>query len=157
MDGRGQAAARAAIWESPSTYTGVPFRDLLTTSASPPRPASSGSGWGADYPTPSNFLAPLLTTEAIGAATPDDVANGDNRGRYSNPVFDALMAQAAATPDVAARNDLYKQAEKIAIGDDLGLIPLFTRQQFRLVNTATFGNVNMDFWENPTLPEITLR
>ena len=72
-------------------------------------------------------------------------------------MFDELVARAVATPDVAARNDLYKQAEKIAIGDDLGVIPLFARQQFRLVNTTTFGNVNMDFWENPTLPEITLR
>ena len=69
-------------------------------------------------------------------------------------MFDELVARAVATPDVAARNDLYKQAEKIAIGDDLGVIPLFARQQFRLVNTTTFGNVNMDFWENPTLPEI---
>ena len=65
------------------------------------------------------------------------------------------MAQAAATPDDAARTDLYKQAEKIAIGDDLALIPLFTRQQFRLANTATFGNVDMDFSENPTLAQIT--
>jgi oligopeptide transport system substrate-binding protein len=67
------------------------------------------------------------------------------------------MDRASATPDAAARNDLYKQAEKIAIGDDLGLIPLFTRQQFRLANTATFGNVNMDFTDNPTLATITVR
>ena len=137
--------------------TGVPFRDLLTNQRQPTATGLFRAGWSADYPTPSNFLASLLTTKAIGAATPDDVANGDNRGRYSNPVFDELVAQAVATPDVAARNDLYKQAEKIAIGDDLGVIPLFARQQFRLVNTTTFGNVNMDFWENPTLPEITLR
>jgi oligopeptide transport system substrate-binding protein len=137
--------------------TGVPFRDLLTNQRQPTATGLFRAGWSADYPTPSNFLASLLTTKAIGAATPDDVANGDNRGRYSNPAFDELVARAVATPDVAARNDLYKQAEKIAIGDDLGVIPLFARQQFRLVNTTTFGNVNMDFWENPTLPEITLR
>ena len=103
------------------------------------------------------MLTPLLATASIGAATPNDVATGDNRGRYSNPAFDALMTQAAATPDDGARNDLYKRAEKIAIGDDLGLIPLFTRQQFRLANTATFGNLEMDFSDNPQLAQITLR
>jgi oligopeptide transport system substrate-binding protein len=39
----------------------------------------------------------------------------------------------------------------------MALIPLFARQQFRLANTAKFGNVKMDFWENPTLSEITIK
>ena len=138
-------------------YSGVPFRDLLTNQQQPDATGLFRAAWGADYPTAANMLTPLLATASIGAATPDDVATGDNRGRYSNPAFDALMDRAAATRDAAARNDLYKQAEKIAIGDDLGLIPLFTRQQFRLGNTATFGNVNMDFTDNPTLAAITVR
>ncbi len=137
--------------------TGVPFRDLLANQRQPTAAGLFRAGWTADYPTPNNFLASLLTTRAIGAASPGDVANGDNRGRYSNPAFDDLVARAAATPDVAARNALYKQAEKLAVGDDLGVIPMFARQQFRLVDTTTFGNVNMDFWENPTFAEITLR
>jgi oligopeptide transport system substrate-binding protein len=138
-------------------YSGVPFRDLLKNQQQPDATGLFRVSWGADYPTAANMLTPLLATASIGAATPNDVATGDNRGRYSNPAFDALMDRAAATPDAAARNDLYKQAEKIAIGDDLGLIPLFTRQQFRLANTATFGNVNMDFNDNPTLAAITVR
>ena len=138
-------------------YSGVPFRDLLNNQQQPDATGIFRAAWGADYPTAANMLTPLLATASIGAATPNDVATGDNRGRYSNPAFDALMDRAAATQDPAARNDLYKQAEKIAIGDDLGVIPLFARQQFRLANTATFGNVNMDFWENPTFSEITLR
>jgi oligopeptide transport system substrate-binding protein len=138
-------------------YSGVPFRDLLTNQQQPDATGLFRAAWGADYPTAANMLTPLLATASIGAATPDDVATGDNRGRYSNPAFDALMDRAAATRDAAGRNDLYKQAEKIAIGDDLGLIPLFTRQQFRLGNTATFGNVNMDFTDNPTLAAITVR
>ena len=97
------------------------------------------------------------STSAIGAATPQDVAQGDNRGRYSNPQFDSLLAQASSTQDDAKRNDLYKQAEKIAIGDDLALIPLWARQQSRLVNTAKFANIKFDFYENPTLATITLK
>ena len=111
----------------------MPFRDLLTNQQPAHRDRPLPGRLGRRLPDPDNFLASLLTTKAIGAATPADVANGDNRGRYSNPVFDELVAQAAATPDDAARNELYKQAEKIAIGDDLGVIPLLTRQQFRLV------------------------
>jgi len=138
-------------------YSGVPFRDLLKNEQQPNATGLFRAGWTADYPTAGNFLTPLLSTAAIGAATPQDVAVGDNRGRYSNPKFDDLLAQAAATQDEAKRDDFYKQAEKIAIGDDLALIPLFARQQFRMANTATFGNVRMDFWENPTLSEITLK
>lgn len=138
-------------------YSGVPFKDLLKNEQQPAATGLYRAAWGADYPTAQNFLGPLLSTESIGAATPNDVAQGDNRGRYSNPQFDQLLAKAAGTPDQAARDDLYKQAEKIAIGDDMGLIPLWARQQFRLANTAKFGNVKMDFFENPTLGQITLK
>jgi oligopeptide transport system substrate-binding protein len=138
-------------------YSGVPFTDLLDNQRAPGASGIYRLSWGADYPTPGNFLTPLLATSSIGAASPSDPATGDNKGRYSNPEFDRLVAQAAATPDETARNDLYKQAEKIAIGDDLALIPLWARQQFRLANTEKFGNVNMDFFENPTLGTITLK
>jgi len=138
-------------------YSGVPFRDLLRNQQQPDATGLFRVSWGAGYPTAADMLTPLLATASIGAATPDDVATGDNRGRYSNPAFDALMERAAATQDAAARDDLYKQAEKIAVGDDLGLIPLFTRQQFRLANTRGFGNLNMDFNDNPTLAAITVR
>ena len=136
---------------STSTSPGVPFRDLLTNQQQPTATGLFRAGWGADYPTPGNFLAPLLSTAAIGAATPNDVANG----RQPRPLQQPGVRRAGgpgrrARRTTRARNDLYKQAEKIAIGDDLALIPLFTRQQFRLVNTTTFGNVEMDFSENPT-------
>lgn len=139
------------------TYSGVPFRDLLDNEQAPGATGLYRAAWTADYPTAGNFLGPLLSTAAIGAATPQDVAQGDNRGRYSNPQFDSLLAQASSTQDDAKRNDLYKQAEKIAIGDDMALIPLWARQQSRLVNTAKFANIKFDFFENPTLATITLK
>jgi oligopeptide transport system substrate-binding protein len=138
-------------------YSGVPFKDMLQNERQPTSSGMYRSAWGADYPTPGNFLVPLLATSSIGAATPNDPATGDNKGRYSNPEFDQIVAKAASTPDAAARTDLWKQAEKIAIGQDLAIIPLFARQQLRLVNTAKFANVNMDFNENPTLAKITLK
>ncbi|WP_226353453.1 ABC transporter substrate-binding protein [Pseudonocardia sp. ICBG601] len=141
------------------TYTGVPFRDLLDNEQQPEASGLWRAAWSADYPTPGNYLFPLLATQSIvvPTASPSEPAQGDNRGRYSNPEFDKLLAQAAQTQDEAARNDLYKRAEKIAIGDDLALIPLWFRQQSRLVNTEKFGNVNMDFSEDPTFDTITLK
>ena len=37
------------------------------------------------------------------------------------------------------------------------MFPDGCRQQFRLANTIKFGNVYLDFAEEPTLAEITLR
>ena len=138
-------------------YGGVPFKDMLVNEQAPGASGIFRAAWGADYPTPGNFLAPLLSTASIGTTDPSAPVVGDNRGRYSNKAFDDLLTKAAATKDEGERNKTYKQAEKIAIGDDLALIPMFARQQFRLANTSKFGNVNMDFFENPTLAEITLK
>lgn len=138
-------------------YSGVPFRDMLDNQQSPTATGIYRAAWGADYPTADNFLGSLLATKSIGAASPNDPALGNNRGRYSNPEFDRVLAQANATPDEAKRDELYKQAEKIAIGDDLADIPMFQRQQYRLIDTTKFANVGMDFFENPTLDVITLK
>ena len=46
-----------------------------------------------------------------------------NRGRYSNPEVDKLVAQALATVDDAKREKILQQATELAIGD-LGIIPL---------------------------------
>lgn len=136
--------------------SGVPFRDLLQNQRQADFTGISRLAWSNDYPTPANILAPLLSTGAIGK---DDkgIAQGDNKSRYSNPKVDEMLAKAAATTDEKTRNDLYKQVEKIAIGEDLAWIPMYVRQQYRLANTEKFGNVKLDFFENPTLAEITLK
>lgn len=137
-------------------YVGIPFTDLLNNEGAPGATGIFRSAWGADYPTPGNFLIPLLATSSIGAG-PTEPVTGNNYGRYSNPEFDDLVARASASQDEAERNELWKQAEKIAIGDDQALIPLWARQQFRLVDSTKFGNTNMNFNENPTLEVITLK
>lgn len=136
--------------------TSVPFDDMLNNEQQPNSTGLYRAAWGADYPTPGNFLAPLLATDSIGAG-PDEPTTGDNRGRYSNPEFDDLLKEAQANPDEAARNKLYQQAEKIAIGDDLALIPLWNRTQHRLANTEEFINMRMDFSENPDLSVISIK
>jgi ABC-type oligopeptide transport system substrate-binding subunit len=76
------------------------------------------AGWFADYVTPDNFLYPLLHTKSIG---------GDNLERYSNPKFDALVDQARGSTSPAAANDLYAQAEKLVLSEDVVVIPTVNR------------------------------
>jgi oligopeptide transport system substrate-binding protein len=134
-------------------YQGVPFNDHLNNQEAKGASGLFRYAWGADYPTPGNYLIPLLATSSIKPDAEGKVT-GNNYGRYSNPEFDALVAKAAATKDKAERNNLWKQAEQIAIGRDLATMPLFARQQFRLVDNSKWGNANMDFQENPTFDTI---
>jgi len=136
--------------------SGVQFTDLLNNEQQPGSTGIYRAAWGADYPTPGNFLEPLLSTDAIGA-TADEPTTGDNRGRYSNPKFDKLVKDAKSNPDEAARIKMFQQAEKIAIGDDQALIPLWNRTQHRLANTSKYINLRMDFNENPDLSVISIK
>jgi oligopeptide transport system substrate-binding protein len=136
--------------------TSVPFADMLDNEQQPTATGLFRAAWGADYPTPGNFLEPLLSTEAIGAEA-NQPTTGDNRGRYSNKEFDDLIKQAKGEKDEAKRVQLYQQAEKIAIGDDQALIPLWNRTQHRLANTEKFINMRMDFNENPDFSVISIK
>ncbi len=76
-------------------------------------------GWGAATGEASSPLRSLLATV--------DAARGlgaSNRGRYSNPVFDAALGEALRTIDDTKREQLLQRATRIAI-DDVGIIPLY--------------------------------
>lgn len=132
----------------------MPFRELLQNEKKPDASGLFRSAWGADYPTPDNFLFPLMSTAAINLSA-ENVVQGDNAARYSNPAFDALLVKERAAKTDAERAPIIKQAEKIAIGDDLALIPLWYRTQYRVFDSTKWENVKMDFFEDPTLTEIS--
>jgi peptide/nickel transport system substrate-binding protein len=75
-------------------------------------------GWGADTGEVSSPLRSLLATVNREAGM-----GGSNRGRYSNPKMDGLLAQALTTVDDGKREKLLQEASEIAIAD-MGLIPL---------------------------------
>ena len=127
----------------------VPIKTLLKDENLVSASGLFRSALTADYPTSWDFLYPLLGTQ------PEDNP-GQNSGRYSNPTFDALLAKGQAETDAAKRIADYRQAEKVAIGQDLALIPLWYRTQYRVFNTRFVG-VNLDFFENPTLSTIGLK
>lgn len=135
---------------------GVQFKDLLNNEQQPGTSGLFRAAWSLDYPTGENMLAPLLATSAIGAKATEPTT-GDNRGRYSSKKFDDLIKDGRATKDEADRIKHWQDAEKVAIGDDMALIPLWYRTQHRLANTTKFINMRMDFGENPDLYEISIK
>lgn len=130
-------------------YNGIPFRELLVKEAAADATGIYRAAWSADYPSPDNFLRPLLSKQSL--------PPGDNRGRYDNPAFDKLLDQGQAAKDDATKIKAVKDAEKLAIDTDQALIPLWYRTQYRLVNSEKFTGVDMDFFENPTLAKIKLK
>ena len=73
-----------------------------------------GAGWGPDYADPMTF-ADLWTTW-----------NQNNRGRYANDRYDALIRTAQATTEPGARMAAMAEAERVAL-DDVAAIPTFER------------------------------
>jgi len=126
-----------------------PFAELLKKEA-----ASNASGlyraaWSADYPSAENFLFPLLAKASL--------PPGDNRGRYVNEKFEESLAAARRATDEAGRVTNIKAAEKQAIGEDLALIPLWYRSQYRVYDSAKWTAFKLDFFENPSLATISLK
>jgi ABC-type oligopeptide transport system substrate-binding subunit len=125
-----------------------PFKTLLSNMNDPKATGLFRSNWSADYPTAWDVLQPNLGTEP--ANNP-----GNNSGRYSNKQVDQLLASGQAQTDPVKRADDYKAAERIAIGQDLALIPLWYYTQYSVFNPKFVG-VNVDFFGNVTLSTIGL-
>lgn len=135
---------------------GVQFSDMLNNEQQPGATGIFRAAWSLDYPTGENMLAPLLATDAIGAKA-NEPTTGDNRGRFSDKKFDDIIKEGRATKDEADRIKHWQDAEKVAINDEMALIPLWYRTQHRLANTQKFMNMRMDFGENPDLYEISIK
>ena len=80
-------------------------------------------GWTADFADPISFLDIFRT------------GNGQNWTGWGSSVYDALLDQAAATADPAARFALLKKAETVLL-DDAAVAPLFNLTITRLIHPA---------------------
>jgi len=78
--------------------------DYLHRSSAKDRDGAVLFGWTGDNGDPDNFLAQLLSCDAVGTS---------NRAEWCNQAFQDLIVKAKATSDLAARADLYKQAQAI--------------------------------------------
>ena len=75
--------------------------------------AAFRSGWNADYPSIASFLVSNYRT-----------GDSSNDGDYSNPEFDALLAEAAAQSSAEKAQPIYDRAQAILM-EDLPQIPLW--------------------------------
>ncbi len=73
------------------------------------------AGWIADYPSIENWLTPLYRTGA-----------SSNDGLYTNPAFDAKLAEADKAPSEEKAIELYLEAERI-MAPDMPTVPLWTQ------------------------------
>ena len=64
---------------------------------------------------------------------------GMNGGQYSNPEYDALIAQAATMPAGEERFEVLKQAESIMINQDQAIIPLYVYVSQNMIDTDKWG------------------
>ncbi|MGL5734595.1 MAG: ABC transporter substrate-binding protein, partial [Beijerinckiaceae bacterium] len=77
------------------------------------------AGWGADTGEMSNSMNALVLTHQ-----PQKGLGQTNRARYSNSKVDELVVKAMATINDKERESLLQQASKIAMVDDVGILPL---------------------------------
>jgi oligopeptide transport system substrate-binding protein len=72
------------------------------------------AGWGADYNHPISFSYDLIHSKS-----------GNNDGAYANPQVDQLLEQAIASSDEKTVMANIAEAEKIAIADDMAILPIY--------------------------------
>jgi oligopeptide transport system substrate-binding protein len=91
---------------------------------------ASRAAWYGDYGDPATFLELNRT------------GDGNNDRRYSNAEYDALLDQAKAQTDTAARFATLAQAERIIVERDLPLIPIFHYVQVHLFDPHRFTGIS---------------
>lgn len=99
--------------------------------------------WVADYPDPENFLQLFY-----GKLVPPNLSDKSyvNSVRYINPEFDRIFEAARREVDIKKRNELYRQADQLAI-EDAALMPIYYDENFRLLqeNVRNFDANAMEF------------
>lgn len=77
-------------------------------------------GWCSDYADANNF-----TKEVFAKGGHENGAAGAGINQWDNAQFEELVKQAALETDLAARTELYAQAEQILVYDDAVIIPIY--------------------------------
>lgn len=81
----------------------------------------------------------------LGTFDPAKGAGAGNWGRYSNPAFDKLIAQAYGTLDDEKRAELVAQAYELSLGQDVAAVPmLFQITAWGMRKGLTYGGFPQD-------------
>ncbi len=87
------------------------------------------TAWGPDYNDPMTFLDMWVT------------GGGNNSVKYSNPDYDALIAEAGSTADLQKRQENFLKCEKM-IADECPIAPVYWRMRDYVVSEK----INDGFW-----------
>jgi ABC-type transport system substrate-binding protein len=112
----------------------VSWPTFLAETGQPKTAALGYGGWVMDFPDPSDFFEPTLSTEAIQGEETRNVAF------YSNPEFDRLLKEAHSELDPARRTAFYQRCEEIVRDDAPWAIGL-NQRFYELVQPYVHGYV----------------
>ncbi|MBI4701719.1 MAG: ABC transporter permease subunit [Deltaproteobacteria bacterium] len=98
------------------------------------------TAWGADFPDPSNFFEPILTSGAIREEGSQNIAF------FSHAELDAVVSRAQHEQDRTRRMALYERAEEI-VRDEAPWIPLYATRYLELWHPYVMG-----YEPHPILP-----
>ncbi|SEN29407.1 peptide ABC transporter substrate-binding protein [Paenibacillus sp. OV219] len=101
------------------------------------------AGWGADYNDPMTFID-MFTSKG-----------GNNDIGFKNADYDALVKEAYATNDQQKRVDAMAKAEKILIGDNQAIMPLYYYTSAQLIKPYV-KNYVVDYSGNIDYSHITI-
>jgi ABC-type transport system substrate-binding protein len=110
----------------------VSWPTFLAETSQPNTVALGYGGWVMDFPDPSDFFEPTLSTEAIQGEETRNVAF------YSNPEFDRLLKEAHSELVPARRAALYRRCEEI-IRDDAPWAIGLNQRFYELVQPYVHG------------------
>ena len=85
----------------------VSYTAYLAETSKRNRAALGYAGWSIDFPDPSDFFEPTLSSDAI------QEEETQNRAFFADPAFDALLKVAHRELDPAARAAMYRRCEEI--------------------------------------------
>lgn len=91
--------------------------------------AIARSSWVGDYPDPNTFLDMFVS------------GGGNNRTGWSNPAYDRLIQEAAATPDPSNRFDLLRQAESLLVQQAIPIRPIFYYVGIQFYDPTRLGGI----------------
>ncbi|KZZ83723.1 peptide ABC transporter substrate-binding protein [Bacillus sp. SJS] len=87
-------------------------------------------GWGPDYQNPMTYMDLWITDGA------------QNKMGYSDPKFDDLIKQADKETDLNKQFEIFAQAEKVLLEEDVALSPLYQRSVNVLIKAKVKGLVH---------------
>ena len=112
------------------------------------------TGWGADFPTASDFFLPVLTCRSF-YQNPASTATSPSSAILTSTSWPA-EAQAAQQTDPAAARKLWASIDRI-VTDQAPWVPIFTESQTVFVSARVGNCQDSPYYAGPLLDQIWVR